>query len=224
MTFSTMKRGARTVLTCLTLIGLSGAAAGLPATVLTNAGQVAEGSLSGIAPVVRLTTPYEASFIGPASQFDVASSSIRQITIDFPRVIVEAERLALIGPFSAFSGLNEALVLDRPGEESLLLATASLRAIALNGNAFRPVPREWLGDRYLTTPAVVPSSSVGAREAEWSTLPPTSAEQELVPIWNALTPTLPPAEEPAEIPWWLGLLAVAAAAALVLLSTGAGSA
>jgi hypothetical protein len=212
-----MKRAAVGLFVGFLLLASPILATAIPAVVLTNTGQVAEGSLSGLDPVPRLASE-DVTFIGPGIQFDVPLSSILQIVIDFPRLIVETSDRVLVGPFSAFRGIGQEITLDRPREGSLVLSTASLRAIALNGAPLHDVPREWLGDRFLTEPKVVATSPLHLEPSEAAaTLP---SEEDLVPIWNAFSPTLVPAEEEAGLPWWVSLLGVAAFVGLLLLVSG----
>ena len=210
----------------LLIVGIVGGiaiiAGAVPAVILTNAGQVAEGSLTGIAPVIRLLETDGVTSIGPGRQFDVPLASIHQITIDFPRVVVETADRVLIGPFSSFRGIPQALRLDRGGEPDVTIPTSSLRAIALNGHSLRPVPRVWLGDGYLSMPEIFGASPFVATECENCTigLPRTDTDADLTPIWNGLSPAYVP-EEPAELPWWVGLLGVAALVVIAYLLTSA---
>jgi hypothetical protein len=198
---------------------------GVPAVLLTNAGQTAEGSLAGIAPVLRLLATDGVPSIGPDRQFDVPLASIRQITLDFPRIVIETGDRTLIGAYSSFEGISQALQFDRAGEPSVTIPTSSLRAIALNGHSLRPVPRVWLTTGYLSMPEILAASPFVAAECEDCTIGPlrTDADADLTPIWNALSPGYVP-EEPEELPWWVGLLGVAALVIVVtLLTSAAGS-
>jgi len=200
--------------------GMPIAAAAVPAVILTNLGQVAEGSLTGIAPVIRLQKTDGITSIGPGPQFDVPLSSIRQITLDFPRIVIETEDRTLVGPFSSFSGISEALQLDRPGEATVTIPTASLRAIALNGHALHAVPRVWLGNGHLSMPEIAGASPfVTAECVECTVSPPrTAANGDTTPIWNGLSPEYVPEEE-SGLPWWVGLLGLAALTVVAILLT-----
>lgn len=202
--------------------GMAIAAGAVPAVILTSVGQVAEDSVIGIASVIRLLATDGITSIGPGAQFDVPLTSIRQITLDFPRIVIETEARTLIGPYSSFSGIPQALQLDRPGEPSVTIPTSSLRAIALNGHSLRPVPRVWLGDGHLSMPEISAASPFVATECEDCSisLPQTDADADLTPIWNQLSPEYVP-EEPAELPWWVGLLGVAALIVIAYLLTSA---
>jgi len=205
--------------------GLSATLGAVPAVVLTESGQVVDGSLSGLGPVLRLIRPDDAMHVGPDVQFDVPLSTILQISLDFPRIIIETATRTLIGPFSAIAGIDEVLRLDRAGSESYTLPLTALRAIALNGASLRQVPREWMGSEFLTRPKVVASTAqVGdVCESCAITAPPDEfAVGDDQPIWNTLTPTLPPDTGRAELPWWVGLLGVAAVIGVLYLLTQSG--
>jgi len=198
------------------------AAGAVPAVILTNVGQVAEGTLSGIAPVLRLLATDGIRSIGPGPQFDVSLGSIRQITLDFPRIVIETDTRTLIGPFSSFSGISEVLQLDRVGAPTASIPTSSLRAIALNGSALRPVPRVWLGDGHLSMPEIAGAVPFVAAECEDCTITTTrttaTTDTDLTPVWNGITPEYVP-EEPEALPWWVGLLGVAALIVIAFLLT-----
>ena len=200
------------------------AAGAVPAVILTNVGQVAEGTLSGIAPVLRLLATDGIRSIGPGPQFDVSLGSIRQITLDFPRIVIETDTRTLIGPFSSFSGISEVLQLDRVGAPTASIPTSSLRAIALNGSALRPVPRVWLGDGHLSMPEIAGAVPFVAAECENCTITTTrttaTTDTDLTPVWNGITPEYVP-EEPESLPWWVGLLGVAALIVIAFLLTSA---
>ncbi len=200
--------------------GAAIAADAVPAIILTNLGQVAEGSLTGIAPVIRLLATDGVTSVGPGLQFDVSLSSIRQITLDFPRVVIETDNRTLIGPYSSYRGISEALQLDRTGEPSVTIPVSSLRAIALNGHSLRPVPRVWLGDGHLSMPEIAGAAPFVAAECANCTISQAQpdVDADLTPVWNGLTPGYVP-EEPETLPWWVGLLGVAALIAVALLLT-----
>jgi hypothetical protein len=195
----------------------------VPATVLTNTGQVADGLLSGLDPILRLLRPEDTEHVGPDALFDIPLESIIQISLDFPRVIVETATDALIGPFSAFLGLGEVLRLDRGTAGPIELATSSLRAIALHGHGFRPVPRVWTGMGFLTKPEILGARPLVDTECDTCTFPISgegdfaSSDGGDVPIFNTITPNLPPETDGSELPWWVGLLGVAGLVALFYL-------
>jgi len=198
-------------------------AAAVPATILTNVGQVAEGNLNGIAPLVELLATDGVRSMGPSSQFDIPLASIRQITLDFPRIVIETETHTWVGPYSAFRGIAQSLQLDRAGEPTVTIPTSSLRAIALNGHALRPVPRIWLGDRHLSMPEIAGAAPFVVEECENCTITPPPAltlasAADSDTIWNGITPEYVP-EEPQELPWWVGLIGVAALVAVAFLLT-----
>ena len=194
----------------------------VPATILTVTGETDRGTLLDLGPTSRLVTPIP-PHIGPASVFDVAVDAIRQITIDFPRVIVETAEGVIIGPWNAFRGIPETLTLDR-GLETIALKVFDLRAIALNNTPLHEVPREWLGDGFLTKPVLRYGGPATAASEIVSlpTLPalPTTAE---TPLFDDLYPTYPVETEAEGIPWWLIVIGVAAVVAITLLGTGGSS-
>jgi hypothetical protein len=204
------------------VVGAAWAAMGTQATVLTNLGGVADGTLTGLGPLIQLRAPDEVSVIGPMQQYNIPVSSIRQISVDFPRVIIETEAGVIIGPYSAFAGMDELLTLGVTSG-SVSIPFTSVRAIALHGNALQAVPREWMGDRFLSTPEILAASPLAAETcadcAITTTPPSTTADTEVV--WEAITPMVE--EEPSgEIPWWIGLLAVGLLV-VVMFALGSGS-
>jgi len=186
-------------------------AGAVPAVLVTTTGRTTEGSLSGIAPVIRLLRPDEATVIGLAMPYDIHQAEIRQITIDFPRLVIETDDGVLIGPFSAFTGIDELLSLDRTGQLSLSVPLASVRAIALNGHPLHTVPRAWLGDTFLTMPPAVVGTTLAEEVCDDCAIslpaPPSASADEV--IWNGAVPIIPPDDTSREVPWWVGLLGVA---------------
>jgi len=185
----------------------------VPARILTIAGETTGGSLSGILPTVRLDASALTDYVGPFQAFDIPRETIHQITLDFPRVVVETDDRVFVGPYSAYRGIAERLTLQR-GATRLSLPTASLRAIALNGYGFHPVPREWLANAFLVMPlsttrtALTQSVKVPAeqpRPSPATTGQPVTASQ--------------PEEETAG---WIGTLIVIVLIALVVFSLNLG--
>lgn len=192
------------------------------ATVLTNLGRVADGMLTGLAPVISLRVPAEVSIVGPLQQFDIPLASIRQISLDFPRLVIETDTSVIIGPFSAFGGINEILTLTTEAA-SIDIPLTSIRAIGLHGGGLRALPRVWMGDHFLSARfrPLVPGEYPGMM------LPVTGNVQEAIPvaedpgqaddsrlIWNTITPGVAVQEPDNGLPWWLGLVGVAALMAL----------
>ena len=201
------------LLACATFFVAAGA---VPAVVLTTTGQIADGSLTGLGPVLRLMRPGDIPFVGPDTRYDVPLSSILQITLDFPRIIIETAARTLIGPYSAFRGIAEVLRLDRGSSGSVDIPTPSIRAIALNGSALRPVPREWTGMDFLTKPEIFGATPLIDTECDECSIAASDfADFETsdggdVPIWNTITPAVALDDATgSEIPWWVGLLGVA---------------
>jgi hypothetical protein len=180
---------------------------------MTTTGETAQGNLTGISSIIRLSVPPPVPYIGPAQAFDIDLSTIRQVLIDFPRVVVETKDRVYIGPFSAFSGISQLLTLT-DGKTTHSFSIASLRTIALHGEPFRPLPREWMGDEFLSMPDVITASPITTNmdSAEGR----VEEEHVVVPVqtWNDLYPTTPPPLEEAT-PWWVGMLIVAGLVGLI---------
>jgi len=179
--------------------------------VLTTIGHEITGTVSGIGAVVGLDIVPAA---GPVSVFDIPKSEIRQITIDFPRIIVETKDKVYIGPFSDFSGLKEMITLEEGGK-TITIPLAGLRAVALNGNALHPVPREWLGDQFLTKPVILAAPS---QEAPAETIVASPSPKEHPINWAQINPTPVIPAEGGGTPWWVGLVLVVGITGLIYLS------
>jgi hypothetical protein len=203
------------LLTLALIVVLALGTAATQVTVLTNLGGVADGALMGISPIIQLRAPDEVTVIGPMQQYDLPLSSIRQISFDFPRLVIETETGVVIGPYSAFSGISELLKLTpNTGSGTIDIPVTSLRAIAFHGRGLRAVPREWMGDHFLSTPEIVSATPLLVDSCDGCsvTAPAPATNNSTVdttPIWNTITPEAP-VEESAEFPWWLGLIGVAA--------------
>jgi len=196
-----------TSLVLLSIVSLAvlGAGASL---VETTTGSVLNGTITGIAPLLRLDS-------SPHGSFDIPLSTVVQMVIDFPRVVVETPTRVYIGPYSAFSGIDDVVAVQQ-GDSKRDIPFASLRAIALNGHSFHEIPRIWLEGGFLTLPAVLNIASSPEQENPTVAAPSlerTTSEQ----TWDELyqTPTIP---QEAETPWWLLLLITAGLAVLVYLS------
>jgi len=206
-------------------------ATAVPATVLTTTGQMADGLLSGLGPILRLLRPDGIEHVGPDAIFDIPLDSIVQISLDFPRIIVETTEDTLIGPYSSFLGISELLRLDRGTAGAIDIPTSSLRAIALHGHSLRSVPREWTGMGFLTKPEIFGATPLIDTECDTCSIAlPTSDEDGFtpsdggdVPIFNTITPNLPPDTGTPEIPWWVGLLGVAGIIGIFYILSGTSS-
>jgi hypothetical protein len=205
----------------LVLLVASTAVGAVPAMVRTTSGHVVDGSLSGIDPIIRLADV--APWVGPAKQYDIPLDSILQIWVEFPRIVIETVDHVFVGPYSAFTGIGEALSVDQRGVSERILTTA-VDAVALNGTAFRPVPREWVGRGFLVLrkPTPLPGTATVATETATVKAIATASEDlagETV-VWNGLTPTMP-AEEPAdEVPWWVVVIGIGALFLIFFLLSG----
>ncbi len=212
-------------LVALLLLAYAVSAAATQATVLTNLGGLAEGSLTGLDAVLQLRAPDEVRIIGPMQQYDIPLSSIRQISIDFPRLVIETETGVVIGPYSAFLGIADVLSLTTD-TGTIQIPVTSLRALALNGRALKAVPREWMGNRFLSEPEIVAAAPLQVEtcvdcvvKTTSTTATTASTTSDSTVVWNSITPETT-VEESSEFPWWLGIVAVAA---LVILLYSLGS-
>ena len=135
------------------------AVGGVEGVILTNNGALISGGVMGLSPDLRINVPRAAYWYGSPEIARIPLASVRQITIDFPRLIVETADSVYLTPFSCVTGIAERLLVSDNGEIHDLPLT-SLRAIALHGTALGDVPREWLGDAYLSSPrlALAPAS------------------------------------------------------------------
>ena len=211
----------RTYRRCLVLIaaavllGCVASLAATEATVLTNLGGIAGGALTGLDPIIQLRTPNEVRVIGPMQQYDIPLTSILQISLDFPRVVIETETGVVIGPYSAFLGIAEVLSLTTESG-TLPIPITSVRAIALHGRALKAVPREWMGDRFLSEPEIFAASPLQVEPCEDCTVttPTTSStsatSSESSVVWNSITPEAVVEEPSNGLPWWIGVLGVGA--------------
>lgn len=199
----------------LFLVFLIGTVATAQTVVLTNTGVEVQGSLSGLAPVIRLNIPAGVTFVGPAQAFDIPTSTIRQITVDFPRVVVETADRVYVGPYSAFQGIDKQLVVHEQYAD-YPIAFTSVRAISLQGGAIQPVPRTWLGNQFLVMPlesvaatqpgAGAVTASPSAQPSNWSSL-----------YQSAPAPAAQSTTSSSTTPWWMGLVLLGAVAVAVYL-------
>jgi len=204
------------------LVGLSMAGSAVTVAVKTNGGHVLQGSLSGLAPTLRLEDPTPP--VGPAAQFDIPLAAIEQMWVNFPRVVIETADHVIVGPYSAFAGIAQLLKITAAGNVTEV-PFAAVQAIAFNGAAFHALPREWLGRDWLNQRSYVVNKTAGAvgaaaaTEAEGVTevvlTPPAEGGDEV--IWNGTAPAAPaPAASSGELPWWVLLIGVAVVVALFL--------
>jgi len=201
----------------LFLVAVVGAAQPI---VRTNTGAEYTGSLSGLAPVIRLNVPPGTTFVGPAQAFDIPLSSITQITVDFPRVVIETPAQVYVGPYSAYSGIQQKIEIHGMYDDTTV-DFASVRAISLTGDAIHPVPHEWLGDGFLVI-SLQPKPILGAKPAPTETVgteglvSTPSGETTEAQSWTDLYPPTTEEQTATEAtPWWIGLIVVAALAVVV---------
>jgi hypothetical protein len=197
--------------------------------VKTNGGHVLQGSLSGLAPTLRLEDPTPP--VGPAAQFDIPLAAIEQMWINFPRVVIETADHVIVGPYSAFAGIAQLLKITDAGNATEV-PFAAVQAIAFNGAAFHPLPREWLGRDWLNQRDYTVNKTAGAVGAA-TTAAQAVTEVVLTPlvdggdevVWNGAATVEPaPAASNGELPWWVLLVGVAVVVALFLfLPAGTGA-
>jgi hypothetical protein len=222
------------------IVGVSPALDAETVSVKANGGDVLQGALSGLAAMLRLEDPTPP--VGPAAQFDIPLSSIQQIWVDFPRVVIETAEHVIVGPFSAFAGIAQMLRVERLGRVTEIPFTA-VRQIAFGDAGFRQLPREWLGRDWLNqrlyvvnktagtsaaSPSVVSPSAATAFESEpvsvVDTSPESDSENASEVVWNGAAPVAPQAATTStsgELPWWVLLIGVAVLlAAFVLIPSG----
>lgn len=215
MTAKGTKQVLASFLVAAALVGLSMAGGALTVAVKTNGGHVLQGVLSGLGPTLRLQDPTPP--VGPAAQFDIPLAAIEQIWVNFPRVVIETVDHVIVGPYSAFAGIAQLLKIEDAGSVTEV-PFAAIQAIAFNGAAFHPLPREWLGRDWLnqrgyvvnkTAGTVAEAATVAAEvETQAVTTPLVDAGDEV--IWNGAAPVEPaPVAPSGELPWWIALVAVA---------------
>jgi hypothetical protein len=222
-------------LAAVILLGVSPALNAETVSVKTNGGDVLQGTLSGLAAMLRLEDPTPP--VGPAAQFDIPLSSIQQIWVDFPRVVIETAEHVIVGPYSAFAGIAQLLRVERLGTVTEI-PFAAVRQIAFGDEGFRQLPREWLGRNWLNqrlyvvnktsgTPAVA-TSTTSVFESEPAAVD-TSTESETATevVWNGAAPVAPATTTTStsgELPWWVLLVGVALLVAVFfLVPSGSGA-
>lgn len=214
------KRAAVGLFIVVAIVGLALAASAVTVSVKTNGGDVIQGTLSGLAQVLRLADPTPA--VGPAAQFDIPLDSIQGMWVDFPRVVIETVDRVLVAPYSAFTGVAQLLRVDQIGSVTEIPFTA-IRQIAFGDVGFRDLPREWLGQSWLnqrmyvvnktlpTPTGTLTASTTTASESAAVETEPTTADTNQV-VWNGAAPAAPAttSSTSGQIPWWVLLLGVAA--------------
>jgi hypothetical protein len=179
---------------------------GIEAQILTNQGRSIEGNVTGIYPIVQLD-PTDLTDNTLARRYEIPIAKVRQITVDFPRVIIETDERTYIGPFSAFKGISQLLAI-RKKEKSTELHTAALRTIAVDGTPIHPAPREWLNNAFLSVPEIpIPQVSEGELSA-----PAEEPVRFELPLTQKVS--TPPPESKGPPLWQIRLLIIGALFAL----------
>ncbi|MEA3356731.1 MAG: hypothetical protein U9Q23_05300 [Candidatus Bipolaricaulota bacterium] len=179
---------------------------GIEAQILTNQGRSIKGNLTGIYPIVQLD-PTDLTSNTLARRYEIPIAKVEQITVDFPRVIVETAERTYIGPFSAFHGISQQLAIQKE-KKSTKLHTAALRAIVVDGTSIHPAPREWLNNGFLSVPEL-PISQVSKQGPTVLAEEPVRFE---LPLTQKVAPPPPESEGPPL--WQIRLLIIGALFAL----------
>ena len=207
------------MLVCMLLFSMIGIAqeSAIPVQILTNNGDLVEGKLTNLASIIRLNVTAPATNVGPAQALDILTSTISQITVNFPKIVIETPSRTYVGPFSAFAGIPEVLTIEQQ-ETIQNLEIAGLRAIALRGVSMHEPPPGLLGmELFPRTETGLSSQLAKAREEE-SSLALAQPIQQIFPrAWGeeiSQTTT----EIPEDRTSWLFLLAVTSIASLFFLT------
>jgi len=205
------------ILVSMLLFSVSGVAQenAIPVQILTNNGDLIDGKLTNLASTIRLNVTAPAVSVGPARALDILALTISQITVNFPKVVIETPSRTYVGPFSAFTGIPELLIIEQQ-ETTQNLKIAGLRAIALRGVSIHEPPAGLLGMELFPRTAMSLSSQL-AKEEE-SSIELAQPIQQIFPrAWGkeiCQTGT----EKPEEKTSWLFFLAVTSIASLFFLT------
>jgi len=203
------------MLVCLLLFSLVGIAQenAIPVQILTNNGDLIEGRLTNLALTIRLNVTAPATNVGPAQALDILTSAISQITVNFPKIVIETPNRTYVGPFSAFAGIPEVLTIEQQATIQNL-KIAGLRAIALRGVSMHEPPPGLLGMELFPRTETGLSSQLAKAKEEESSLALAQPIQQIFPrAWGeeiSQTTT----EIPEDKTSWLLLLAVTSIASL----------
>jgi len=207
------------MLVCMVLFSVVGIAQenAIAVQVLTNNGDLIEGKLTNLASTIRLNVIPPAVSVGPARALDILTSTISQITVNFPKIVIETPSRTYVGPFSAFAGIPELLTIEQQ-ETIQNLKIAGLRAIALRGVSMHEPPAGLLGMELFPRTETGLSSQLAKAKEEESSLALAQPIQEIFPrAWGeeiCQTRT----EKPEEKTPWLFFLAVTSIASLFFLT------
>jgi hypothetical protein len=179
----------------------------IPVQILTNNGGLIEGKLTNLASTIRLNVTAPAISVGPARALDILTSTISQITVNFPKIVIETPSRTYAGPFSAFAGIPEVLTIEQQ-ETIQNLKIAGLRAIALRGVSMHEPPPGLLGMELFSSTETGLSGQLARAKEEESSLALAQPIQQIFPrAWGeeiSQTTT----EIPEDRTSWLFLLAV----------------
>ena len=189
----------------------------IPVQILTNNGDLIEGKLTNLASTIRLNVTAPAVSVGPARALDILASTVSQITVNFPKIVIETPSRTYVGPFSAFTGIPGLLIIEQQ-ETTQNLKIAGLRAIALGGVSMHEPPAGLLGMELFPRTETGLSSQLAKAKEEESSLALAQPIQQIFPrAWGeeiCQTRT----EKPEEKTSWLFFLAVTSIASLFFLT------
>jgi len=204
---------------CIVLVPLAAAGAEVAGSLLTNSGDTFDGTFSGVGATLRLEIAPPIVNCVPIQIYKIPVGSIRQITIDFPRVVVEADDTVYIGPYAAFKGIPE-IVGVRQDDLKEEIPITTVRAMTFGDAAFRAPPRVWMRDGFLVmsltaAPAVTGYPTRAAAPSFASTpYEPDEREIRLTAPWEETY--APITTTTRETPDWVVPVILGAAVVLIL--------
>lgn len=207
------------MLVCMLLFSVVGIAQenAIPVQILTNNGDLIEGKLTNLASTIRLNVTAPAISVGPARALDILTSTISQITVNFPKIVIETPSRTYAAPFSAFAGIPQVLTIEQQ-ETIQNLEIAGLRAIALRGVSMHEPPPGLLGTELFPRTETGLSGQLARAKEEESSLALAQPIQQIFPrAWGeeiSQTTTGIPEDRTS----WLFLLAVTSIASLFFLT------
>ncbi len=207
------------MLVCMLLFLVVGIAqeSAIPVQILTNNGDLVEGKLANLASIIRLNVTAPATNVGPAQALDILTSTISQITVNFPKIVIETPSRTYVGPFSAFAGIPEVLTIEQQ-ETIQNLKIAGLRAMALHGVSLHEPPPGLLGMELFPRTETGLSGQLATAKEEESGLALAQPIQQIFPrAWGEEISQIT-TEIPEDRTSWLFLLAVTSIASLFFLT------
>ena len=207
------------MLVCMLLSSMVGIAQenAIAVQILTNNGDLIEGKLTNLASRIRLNVTAPATNVGPAQALDILTSTISQITVNFPKIVIETPSRTYVAPFSAFTGIPEVLTIEQQ-EAIQNLKIAGLRAMALRGVSIHEPPPGLLGMELFPRTETGLSGQLATAKEEESGLALAQPIQQIFPrAWGEEISQIT-TEIPEDRTSWLFLLAVTSIASLFFLT------